>query len=101
MATKGIDLSEDRHPSLGVIMIESNEEVNHPKHYNQGNIEVIEAIEDWHLDFHRGSAIKYIARAGRKDPDKLVQDLEKAIWYLKRKIEIISAAAECREALRS
>jgi hypothetical protein len=62
--------------------------VNHPSHYNSGKIEVIEAIEDWKLGFHLGNAVKYIARAGKKDLSKEVQDLEKAIWYLRRKIEI-------------
>lgn len=62
-------------------------EVNHPKHYNDGKIEVIEFIEDKKLGFHLGNAVKYIARAGKKDPSKTIQDLEKAIWYIKRQIE--------------
>lgn len=63
--------------------------VNHPKHYNEGKIEVIEFIEDKvQDDFHRGNAIKYIARAGKKDPSKFIEDLEKAIWYLNRRIEV-------------
>lgn len=41
--------------------------VNSPKHYNQGNIEVIDAIEDWGLDFNLGNVIKYVARAKYKD----------------------------------
>ncbi len=60
--------------------------VNHPKHYNVGSIEVIDAIEDWDLNFSRGNAIKYIARAGRKDSELEIQDLEKALWYIKREI---------------
>lgn len=64
------------------------DKVNHPSHYNSGKIEVIEAIEDWDLAFHLGNAVKYIARAGRKNPAKLIEDLEKAIWYLRRFIEI-------------
>ena len=62
--------------------------VNHPPHYNQGKIEVIEFIEDQQLGFHKGNAVKYVCRAGKKDPTKYVQDLEKAIWYLKREIEL-------------
>ncbi len=58
--------------------------VNHPSHYNSGKVEVVEAIEDWKLGFHRGNAVKYIARAGKKDPSKEIEDLEKASWYLKR-----------------
>lgn len=63
--------------------------VDHPAHYNRGKIEVIEAIEDWKLDFHLGNAVKYIARAGIKDPIKEVEDLEKAAWYLARKISLL------------
>lgn len=61
--------------------------VNHPAHYNTGKIEVIDAIEDWALGFNAGNAVKYVARAGKKDPAKLVEDLEKARWYLDREIE--------------
>lgn len=62
------------------------EMVNHPSHYNQGSIEVIDAIEDWNLDFRLGNAIKYLARAGKKN-NEVKQDLEKAIWYIKRYID--------------
>ncbi len=62
--------------------------VSHPKHYNQGRIEVIEFIEDKALGFHLGNAVKYICRAGLKDPEKITEDLEKAIWYITRQIEI-------------
>ena len=61
--------------------------VNRPAHYTTGKIEVIEAIEDWQLDYHRGNAVKYIARAGKKDPTKEIEDIQKAIWYLTRRIE--------------
>lgn len=55
---------------------------NHPKHYNVGRIEVIDAIEDWQLGFHLGNAVKYISRSSYKGDE--VQDIEKAIWYLRR-----------------
>lgn len=74
--------------------------VNHPSHYNQGKIEVIEFIEDQRLGYHLGNTVKYIARAGRKDPNKEVGDLEKAAWYLKRRIEVLKAEREKREAVR-
>jgi hypothetical protein len=66
--------------------------VNHPSHYASSRIEVIEAIEAWELGMHLGNAVKYVARAGKKDPAKLTEDLEKAIWYLKRFIELQSEA---------
>lgn len=64
-----------------------NDIVNHPAHYTDGKIEVIEFIEDKNLDFCLGNAVKYISRSGKKDPAKEVEDLEKAIWYIKRKIK--------------
>ena len=63
--------------------MENNKEmVNHPKHYNRGDIEAIEVIEDWNLYFSVGSAVKYIARLGAKDLE--LQELEKTRWYLER-----------------
>ena len=61
--------------------------VNHPSHYTDGKIEVIDFIEQKNLNFHRGNAVKYIARAGKKDPEKEVEDLRKAVWYLNREIK--------------
>jgi hypothetical protein len=61
--------------------------VNHPNHYNQGKIEVIEAIEDWGLGFNDGNVIKYISRAKHKG--KPLEDLKKAKWYLEREINRI------------
>lgn len=74
--------------------------VTHPSHYNAGKIEVIEAIEDWSLGFHLGNAVKYCARAGKKDASKTIEDLEKAIWYLKRHVENLKAKAENRAPIR-
>ncbi len=64
-----------------------NDPVNHPSHYTDGKIEVIDFIEDKKLDFHLGNAVKYISRAGKKNPDKKIEDLEKAIWYIQREIK--------------
>lgn len=60
------------------------EKVNHPAHYNQGKIEVIDAIEGWSLGFHEGNVIKYVARHKHKNG---LEDLKKAKWYLDRLIE--------------
>lgn len=67
-----------------------NDPVNHPSHYTDGKIEVIDYIEDKGLDFFLGNAVKYISRAGKKDQSKEVEDLQKAAWYIQRKIEQIS-----------
>lgn len=66
--------------------VTGHDPVNHPAHYTSGKIEVIEAIEDWKLNYHLGQVIKYVARAGKKDPTKIIEDLQKAEWYLKREI---------------
>lgn len=57
-----------------------NDRVNHPKHYNVGNIEVIDYIGDRMLTFSMGNVIKYIARCNYKG-NKL-EDLQKAKFYL-------------------
>lgn len=59
--------------------------VDHPKHYNVGGIEVIDAIEAWKLGFNLGNVVKYVARADYKS--KPLEDLKKAKWYLEREIE--------------
>lgn len=74
--------------------------VNHPTHYNAGKIEVIEFIEDQKFSYHRGNAVKYLARAGRKNPGREVEDLQKAIWYIEREIELIHATVENRSVIR-
>ncbi len=62
--------------------------VNHPSHYGgDTTYEAIKVIEAWELDFPLGNTVKYISRAGKKDPTKELEDLEKAAWYLNRKIE--------------
>ncbi len=58
--------------------------VNKPPHYDLG-IEPIVVIEAWGLGFCLGNAVKYIARAEHKGT--LIQDLQKARWYLDREIE--------------
>lgn len=59
--------------------------VNHPSYY-QGKIEVIDFIDDKNLGFNLGNCVKYISRAGKKNPEKFLEDLEKARWYLDREI---------------
>ena len=65
----------------------NNASVNHPSHYNEGKIEVIEYILDRNMNFCIGNAIKYLARAGFKYEDKYLEDLNKALWYLEKEVE--------------
>ena len=65
-----------------------NEKINHPPHYGgDTTYEVIKVIEAWQLGFCLGNAVKYIARAGKKDQTREVEDLKKAEWYLQRVIQ--------------
>lgn len=41
-----------------------HDSVNHPAHYTDRNIEVIDFIEDKNLPYYLGNAVKYISRAG-------------------------------------
>ncbi|MFD5069168.1 DUF3310 domain-containing protein [Streptomyces sp. NPDC058369] len=63
--------------------------VNHPSHYADGwsnGAEVIDITE--HLNFNRGNAVKYLSRAGKKGgPEKELEDLQKALWYVSREVE--------------
>lgn len=70
------------------------ETVNHPSHYKFGKIEVIDFIEDKKLGFHLGNAVKYISRAGRKNPDNTIEDLRKAVWYINRQIQRLEGAGK-------
>lgn len=65
--------------------------VNHPSHYGgeDNTYEAIKVIEAWGLDFCLGNVVKYISRAGKKDPNKELEDLKKAVWYLDRRIKQI------------
>lgn len=77
---------------------QQHDTVNHPSHYTDGKIEVIDFIEDKKLNFHRGNAVKYISRAGKKDPTKEKEDILKAIWYLQRDVQRLDAAEAAKAA---
>ena len=66
--------------------------VEHPEYYGgkENAYEAIKVIEAWQLDFCLGNALKYIARAGKKTGNTTIQDLEKARWYIERRIKQIS-----------
>ena len=70
---------------------EKVDNVQHPSHYTFGKYEVIEVLEDWFpQDPLLWQVGKYIARSGRKG--SAVEDLEKAKFYLERKIEKLKEA---------
>ncbi len=71
----------------------TSDPVHHPAHYTGGPpcpgcgrpIECIDITE--HMTFCLGNAIKYLWRQGKKDPERRVEDLEKARQYLTFEIE--------------
>ena len=65
--------------------------VNHPPHYTAGGVETLDFIEAKDLNYRLGNVVKYVSRAGKKNTDP-VQDLEKAMFYLKREIEARKSA---------
>jgi hypothetical protein len=76
----------------------SIDNVNHPPHYTShpSGIECIQVTE--HYNFNVGNAIKYLWRNGLKqevgvdEKAKQLEDLGKAIWYIKREVERIGGA---------
>lgn len=61
--------------------------VKHPNHYCYSKYEPKDVIREWGLNFNLGSAVKYIARAGRKDD--IIQDLSKAKQFIEFEIEYL------------
>lgn len=59
------------------------EEINHPAHYQAGRMEVADVCEAFDCDWHTGTAIKYLLRAGKKDAE--IADIKKALWYITRR----------------
>jgi hypothetical protein len=74
-----------------------SDSVDHPIHYNSGQVEVIDVIEDWVKSAPdavvgglQWQVIKYVSRAWlKKDP---LEDFMKARWYLNRLINKLACA---------
>jgi hypothetical protein len=88
-----LDMAEEERwvdESLEEIIARQDEEedvVNNPDHYNTGNIECIDAIEESMSSvafkgYLKGNCMKYLWRYDYKG--KQVEDLQKAQWYLAR-----------------
>ena len=70
----------------------NKEQVDHPEHYQFGEnneYEAIKVIDAWDLGFSLGNTVKYISRAGKKDPTKEIEDLKKALFYLEHHIKTL------------
>jgi hypothetical protein len=64
------------------------QDVVNPPHYKAGGIETIDFIEAKDLNYRLGNVVKYISRAGKKIGSDPIKDLEKAMWYLQREINV-------------
>lgn len=84
-------------------MAEDTEQHVNPKHYSDlGEYAAIHVITKWDLGFELGNALKYIQRAGNKPGNSALQDLEKAEWYLRRKLHIMAPDKHpCPSGVRS
>ena len=71
--------------------VDSAKEVNviKPSHYKAGEFDVIAFCQLHNINFDLGNVIKYVTRAGKKENNSELQDLNKAMEYLKRRIEFI------------
>ena len=96
-ALKSYAAEEERwvDESLEEIIAREEEEedvVNNPDHYNTGNIECIDAIEESMSSiafkgYLKGNCMKYLWRYDYKG--KQVEDLKKAGWYLNKLTEMV------------
>jgi hypothetical protein len=70
-------------------LAKAHDAVSHPRHYTfaGSTYEAIKVITAWGLGFNLGNTVKYIVRAGKKDPTKLIEDLKKARFYLDYEIK--------------
>jgi hypothetical protein len=59
---------------------------SNPDHY-KNKVTPIDIIEMYDLNFSLGNVIKYTLRAGKKEGESDLDDLNKALWYLNREIE--------------
>ena len=67
----------------------SHDPIYHPDYYCDGGIETLDYIMAKKLDFLLGQVVKYISRAGKKNPAKEIEDLKKARFYLDWKINLL------------
>ncbi len=83
---------QPQYKDAAIKILADNDLINHPPHYKAGGIETIDFIEAKDLNYRLGNVVKYVSRAGKKDGSDPVQDLEKAMFYLKREIDARKSA---------
>jgi len=63
--------------------------IEHPEYYNRGGLEVLTAVDAWGLNYYKGTALKYIVRAGYKEGNSELDDILKAIYYLSHYADLL------------
>ena len=58
-----------------------------PAHYCFSDLQPWDVIDAWGVDYYLGNVLKYICRAGKKEPERLA-DLNKALHYLQKEVEL-------------
>lgn len=80
---------ENRHLEVCPHFKPPHDPVENPSHYTSPEgVQCIKIAR--RMSYCRGSAFKYIWRAGKKEPAKEIQDLRKAIQFLKEEIDLLS-----------
>jgi len=87
-ATELLDTTDDITANIPLNSTEetTSDMVNSPSHYLSYPIEVKEIIrtvlsEEGYKGWCLGNELKYRLRAGLKNPDKLQEDMDKAMWF--------------------
>ena len=75
-------------PSIDLSDTSNGDSVVHPEHYQGNGYEVLDIIDDFELNFNLGNVLKYLLRAGKKNSELKEEDLEKALFYLKRELDV-------------
>lgn len=76
-----------------------NDNINHPAHYTQWPVEVIDLTE--REMFLIGNVLKYALRAGLKNGSAYEEDMAKARWYARRHVDNIAARDSWQAGLDS
>jgi hypothetical protein len=63
-----------------------NGKINPPHYLGAKGLQAINVIEAFELDYCKGNAVKYLVRAGKKEGESELDDLEKARWYIERRL---------------
>ena len=73
-------------PTLEPYPSKDNDAIS-PQHYQQGNIQVLDFINDQKFTYLEGNIVKYISRYKTKNG---LEDLEKAQYYLNELIKLVA-----------